>query len=189
MYIISENPQAHQSQKMIADALLKLMQIYPYEDITITQICQEAQVARRTFYRNFEFKIDVLEYSLGILFQNYLSNYFDSNFTMRQELECYFEYLFQNKDFFTLLDKHNLFHIVNKTHTLFFSQFIYISKIIDTLKEPKLTPYVLGFISSTICSNIQFWVKNNFDVSFEIIAALTTVFLSGLENAKHFYID
>ena len=40
MYIKSKNSQALQSQQMITDALLKLMMLYPFDNITITQICQ-----------------------------------------------------------------------------------------------------------------------------------------------------
>lgn len=173
MFILSNSPQAYRSQQMIGDALLKLMTIYPYENITITQICQEAQVARRTFYRNFEFKIDILEYYLDHMFKTYLTDYYDPVLTMEEDLKCYFDFLLQHKFFLVALDQHNLFYLLNKTHTIYFSEFLYLPKIIDTVKEPELDLYVLGFIISTLCSNISLWVKNNFEVSSDIIDYFT----------------
>ena len=186
MFILSNSPQAHRSQQMIGDALLKLMTIYPYENISITQICQEAQVARRTFYRNFEFKIDILEYYLDHLFKIYLSDYYDPMLSMTEDLKCYFNFLLQHKNLLVALDQHNLFYLLSKAYTIYFSEFLYLPKIIDTVKEPELDLYVLGFIISTLCSNISLWVKNNFELSTDIMVDLTTVFLSGLKNAENF---
>lgn len=186
MFNKSKNNQVCQSQQMITDALLSLLQTFQYEDITITQICNEAQVVRRTFYRNFEFKGDILEYYIDNMFQQYISTYYDSKLNMQQDLKCYFDFLLQHKDFLILMDKHNFFYLFNKTYSKYISQFLYIPKIIDTVKEPKLEVYVLAFISSTICSNISLWVNNRFSTSSTIMASLTTVFLSGLKNATDF---
>ena len=49
---------AERSKKTIAGALLKVMQIYDYKEITITQITQEADVSRKTFYRHFRDKYE-----------------------------------------------------------------------------------------------------------------------------------
>jgi len=40
-------------QKQVTDALLDLMGQMPYEDITVTQLCQRAGVTRRVFYHLF----------------------------------------------------------------------------------------------------------------------------------------
>ena len=40
----------------ITDALLKLMKEQSFNDISISQICDEAGVGRASFYRNFENK-------------------------------------------------------------------------------------------------------------------------------------
>ena len=53
---------AEQSKKKIADALLAVMRQYDYKEITITQLAQEAKLSRKTFYRLFGDKDDVLSY-------------------------------------------------------------------------------------------------------------------------------
>ena len=57
----SQNPSSIRSRKEITDALLKLMHEHPYQDISVKQIILETNLARRTFYRNYESKDDVLD--------------------------------------------------------------------------------------------------------------------------------
>lgn len=47
-------------QKQAEDALLDLMEKMPYEDITVTQLCQSAGITRRIFYHLFTSKADAL---------------------------------------------------------------------------------------------------------------------------------
>ena len=55
---VTEISVRHQSQ--VEDALLALMRKMPYEDITVTQLCQAAGVTRRVFYHLFNNKSDAL---------------------------------------------------------------------------------------------------------------------------------
>jgi len=49
-----------QHQKEVEQSLLELMQRMPYEDISVTQLCQTAGVSRRIFYHLFNNKTDAL---------------------------------------------------------------------------------------------------------------------------------
>ncbi len=70
MYKIQTNSLAIKSQNWIANALLKLMESHPYKDITVTQICHKANLVRKTFYRNFDSKEDILHFILDNLFND-----------------------------------------------------------------------------------------------------------------------
>ena len=106
---ISNNPSAVRSQKEITDALLVLMQDYPYNEITVKQILLESKLARKTFYRNFESKDDVL-YSL---LKSNLEEYFDIVNNARGEvLDTIFEFAERNRELLMLLDKNNMLHVV-----------------------------------------------------------------------------
>lgn len=182
MYTKSENLQAIQSQQMITDALLSLMKLHPYTDISITQICQEAKVVRQTFYRNFETKTDILELYLDNMFEQYVTNYLDSKSDMYNYLKSFFDYSLMHKEFLILLEKNHLFFLLTKSLPINISKFVYLPKIKETNEEPKLEVYVLGFITSTISSILSLWVKNNFEESTEMLANLSKTFLSGLLN-------
>ena len=69
----SNNPSAIRSKKEITDALFALMQKHPYNEITVKQIILEARLAKKTFYRNFTSKEDVLR----SLIKRRLGEYFD----------------------------------------------------------------------------------------------------------------
>ena len=49
-----------QHQKQVAESLLALMQRMPYENITVTHLCQTAGVTRRVFYHLFSNKLGAL---------------------------------------------------------------------------------------------------------------------------------
>lgn len=49
-----------QHQKQITDSLLELMQKTPYEEITVTALCEASGVTRRVFYHLFNNKTDAL---------------------------------------------------------------------------------------------------------------------------------
>ena len=51
---------AEESKKKFAGALLELMKVYQYGEITVTQLSQEAELSRKTFYRLFDDKDDIL---------------------------------------------------------------------------------------------------------------------------------
>jgi AcrR family transcriptional regulator len=183
MYIKSENPQTLQSKQMITDALLRLMRIYSFEDITITQICQEAQVVRQTFYRNFEMKTDILEFYLDNLFQKYISDHSKSEIDTYQQIKSFFDYLILRKDFLILIEKNNLFFLFNKSLNKTISIVISISneeKNPKTIKNPIYETYVLGFLASTICSILSLWIKNDFEESPEMLADMAMTFFNGL---------
>lgn len=54
-------------------SLLKLLSEKPYSKITITEITSTAQLARRTFYRNFDSKEDILDLYIQTLFGEYVN--------------------------------------------------------------------------------------------------------------------
>lgn len=51
---------------MIADALFSLMKRKPFQQITVMEICDEANLGRKTFYRNFDLREDVIDFWLDL---------------------------------------------------------------------------------------------------------------------------
>lgn len=68
----SSNPIAVRSRAMLREALLDLMREGPYRAITVTQLCERAQVGRKTFYRNYEEKDEVLREYLAELASGFI---------------------------------------------------------------------------------------------------------------------
>ena len=104
----SNNPSAIRSQAEITAALLALMRKHPYSEITVKQIILEARLARKTFYRNFESKDDVL---LSLI-KGILREYFDIVNEARGEvLPTIFSFAVKHRELLTLLDKNAMLHL------------------------------------------------------------------------------
>lgn len=58
------NKSALLSQKLISDALLRLLEEKAFSDISVSDLCREAQVSRQTFYSLFGTKENVILYEL-----------------------------------------------------------------------------------------------------------------------------
>ena len=98
----SANPSAIRSRKQITDALLKLMEQYPYEEISVKQIVLETDLVRKTFYRNFSSKDDVLRSHI----KSILLDYFEIiNNAGGDVLTTIFEFAVRNKKLLRLLPR------------------------------------------------------------------------------------
>ena len=60
-----------QSRAWLMQAFFVLLARHPYEAITITQIADQAQLSRRTFYRHFTAKDELLQKYLKMLLDRY----------------------------------------------------------------------------------------------------------------------
>lgn len=58
------NKSALLSQKLISEALLRLLEERSFSDISVSDLCREAQVSRQTFYSLFGTKENVIIYEL-----------------------------------------------------------------------------------------------------------------------------
>ena len=112
----TKNPSALRSKKEIFEALLRLMAQHPYEEITVKQIALEAQLERKTFYRNFTSKDDVLEAILDELVDEYKHDLI----TIRgvSPIEIIFGFCMKKKRLLLLFDKNNMmYRILRKLNT------------------------------------------------------------------------
>lgn len=98
----------------ITNALIDLMVQFPLDEISICQICQEAQVSRASFYRNYKSKKDILE-----KYMNALINEWGKEFEDRGEPSYFSESLLKHyykyKDFYLLLYRHRLSDMIYET--------------------------------------------------------------------------
>ena len=106
VYFHQKNKTALCSQHMIADALFNLMKRKPFQQISVTEICEEAAIGRKTFYRNFELREDVIEFQLDIMRDEYQNGM--SDLTMAERLYYHFSYTQKNADYFIALYKNGL---------------------------------------------------------------------------------
>ncbi len=97
---------ALQSKKMLTNALIRLMATDDYSKITITQICKEADLSRRTFYRLYKTKEDILNEYMDLLTTSFMEKIKESKPKHYPEVATvYFSFCREHMDFLKLLKK------------------------------------------------------------------------------------
>ncbi|MDR3598340.1 TetR/AcrR family transcriptional regulator [Clostridium sp.] len=111
---------AEQSKKWLIEALFDLMKEKPYNNITVTEIADKAQLARRTFYRNFKVKEDLLSEYASYLFEDYIKCIKENTIlTFSTLLITYFEFWNNHIKELELLKQNNLFYLIIQEANLF----------------------------------------------------------------------
>ena len=68
-----QEKQKEQSRKWIADAFFSLLKKKDYNAIPVSEIAKKADLSRRTFYRAFDCKQDIITYMFERIFPDYIS--------------------------------------------------------------------------------------------------------------------
>lgn len=132
---MKEKMQLSRSQKCFIEAILKLMQLKPYAEITVTEISEYAQYDRRTFYRYFKCKDDILYlYYATLLNEMATSMNQKGNLTPQSGFSSYFEFWFEHKEFLILLEKHNLMNQFGNKQEYLLYQYVGKKQLIIYLK-------------------------------------------------------
>lgn len=105
------NPLAEQSRKWLTEALLTLMKEKDYSEITVTGIAERALLSRRTFYRAFSAKEDVLKEYFHNMCKEYVGSFERGrDYSIGEIAEIFFGFWEERIDFLILLQKNHLFY-------------------------------------------------------------------------------
>lgn len=66
---ISQDRRPNKTRRSLGQALFALMQVQNWSDITIQRLCDEADVARASFYAHFDSKLDLLDFLIAETFE------------------------------------------------------------------------------------------------------------------------
>lgn len=165
MYFKYKNPIALRSQEMIVAAMNSLMGRKHFKRITVTEICEEAGIGRKTFYRNFEQKEDVVDLQLDQLYKAYSEGL--ENLPLTSYLNHHFAFLEQNKDYLTLLYKNDLLPVLTEK----FARIL--PKVMPKWSEdPTEQRFRSAYIAAGIEAIIFTWAEEGFRQSVEELCAI-----------------
>ena len=184
----SQNPSAIRSKKEITDTLLQLMDTYSYNDITVKQIILESQVARKTFYRNFLSKDDVLNAHIDNIMQQYVYSLQQlPNCQLSDILDIIFTFCFQNQNLLFKLRDNNLMHLLLQKWNIFIPMMH--NQIVNP-NHPMFRPfiaeqvdYIIAFNIGAIWNVIMKWIE--YDMK-ETPDSIKTTLLKHLANLTLF---
>lgn len=161
------------SQKRIRFALLSLMEEHPYSEISVSQICNAAQVSRQTYYRLFNTKDDILILYLHEIMAEYLLPKVLLDTRCVPELLQLFLFFSGYQDLLELLYKNDKMYLLQ--HILVKYSDTFINEPIFRIAHGH--DYAVEFVASTLCSVLTVWAKMEFKTSCSTLAAYTSQFL------------
>ena len=177
-------------------ALLSLLEKKPFEYITISEICEKAEVNRSTFYLHYENINDLLKETTTYVL-DYFASYFcvDAESVVTQFANCDLQdlkfinekYLYPYLSF--IKDNQRVFSAVLSQPTAFDSKAIF-QRLFDHIFKPILDRfhyprdeqnYVMMFYLNGITAIITEWLKDGCQKSIEDISAIIYVCIYGRE--------
>lgn len=157
-------------QRHLEECMLQLIERKDYNDITVTELCKNAGITRRIFYRLFETKDDVLY----ALIDHTLLQYGQfvpprmENYSQQQEYYRHFFYFW--------LNNRHLLNLLAKNHM----SILWITRIIDFVAReeshffpsfptdnPELEMDTIIFFFSGLCALVLRWQHSGFRDSVE----------------------
>lgn len=165
MYHKQVNKTAVQSQYMITDALFRLMKSKPFQQITVTEICDEAAIGRKTFYRNFDVKEDVIDFRLDNLRDRYQEEII--GMTLLEQLRHHMEFVRDHADVFITLYKNGIHQMVRDKFAIL--QPITMPKWTD---DPVEQEYRSRYIVAGVEAVERVWVERGFAESIDEVVAI-----------------
>lgn len=147
------NKKAQRSQQQISKVLLELMNEKSFDDITISELTEKAGLARRTFYRNYSSKEEIIITYL-IDFWNEYDNEMAAtdDHSLRNTALVFFNKLEEHKDMLILFNNNNLL-------TLFLNN---ISELMEASYKRRDNLEELHHISSDEIHTVSLFVAGGF---------------------------
>ncbi|MBC2582384.1 TetR/AcrR family transcriptional regulator [Clostridium sp. DJ247] len=173
----SLNPISVQSKEWIIASLLELLSEKPYNQITITEIASRAQLARRTFYRNFDSKEDIL----NLYIQKLCSEYIES---LREEktlkvyniAKVYFTFWNKHLNFLIVMEKNDLLYMILQKYNQ------YLPMIHQKLKgqdqDNNVLEYILAFSAGGFWNMLIKWIHKGAKQTPDEMASLVNIIIN-----------
>lgn len=179
--------------KLLYDSLFDLLSKKNFDDITVTDICENAMVHRTTFYKHFEDKNQLLNYCIKE-FQIRFSEENKNDFKCDNLSDYYFNIVHnvlefttspQNKAIFISLINNN----INTLQTIFheavvedvMSKLELVAKNGTELLVP--IPILAEFHTGSILSIMRWWFENNMPIPVEDLIKYATSLCDATKNS------
>ncbi len=167
------NKTALASQTQIANALVSLMGTMPYTQISICQICREAEISRQTFYSLFSSKEKVITYELERNYGLDLECSCHITGLTLEDIACiYSHYFTEHREFLRLLVENDIIECMTDTLRCAFFSCEYFMPRLPEKKRSYLAYYLAGALTSIAQCYVKYGEDTDEDQLREIISSL-----------------
>ncbi|WP_214484352.1 TetR/AcrR family transcriptional regulator [Bacillus sp. SM2101] len=104
----TKNELSKRSQRLIREALIEILKEKSYKSITIKDIVQRAELARKTFYLNYESKEEVISHHIALLYEKQLNPFNDDIDPINYIMDTYLRIWNENIDLIIMLKNQEL---------------------------------------------------------------------------------
>lgn len=158
MYKICKTEKSIERQKLFLTTLIAMMKIRKYQEITVTSLCREMEIPRKTFYRYF----DTLEDVLYMVIDDALTESF-LYLEIKTDAIGFFSYWKEHKELLDILEKSSLSYLL--VNRIYERLQIYISKQEVSNEEMMYS----GFVSA-IMTILLMWHHSGMTQSVEKVS-------------------
>lgn len=180
----TQNPSALRSKKEITETLLLLMKQYTYHEITVKHILLESKVSRKTFYRNFTSKDDVLISYIDMIIQEYVMRIIE-----KQDYDILFvfgiiiDFCEEHKEILILLKDNQLFYLLLERWNIQLPQMHkkMIKEVRDDMKQQEQA-YLIAFNIGAIWNVVAMWLENDMKNPPQVLKKILINYLGNIKT-------
>lgn len=169
------------TKKALAEALKKLLEKKPLSKITVTDIAEQCEINRHTFYYHFRDIYDLIEW----IYVNEAEQYILGNGvpgTWQQGLQRLFQYILDNKRFvvetYTFFQKDHLLHFIHKHATLLVGHIIE-KEMNGCIISQEKQKFAVDFYAYALEGIVYAWVKNGMKQDPEEVIGMLSSMIEG----------
>ena len=178
MAVLTHTEYTSQKKELLENSLLNLMIQMSYPDISVTDICKEANVPRRTFYHYFGSKEDALESMIESLIRQFLLHVNIDTYLRNGHIEQGFVEILRfwtgdNRKKLDVLLKNGLESRLI-TFASRWSREMHIGYIQNSELPPKMVEIALLIGATDFFTLLFYWSRNEYQESLEEMAEYAT---------------
>ena len=151
------------AQDAFISALLKLMKKKDFDQISVSELSETAQYDRRTFYRYFQSKNDILYLHCATLLGEMAEDMKKEPLTPQSGFLSYFEFWNKHRDFLLLLEKqHLLFFLGEKQDQLLYQHVgtvVHDDLPVDLDQVSEFSQYAYYFTLGGLWQALVLWIR------------------------------
>lgn len=142
----------------IANAFIELLKSNEFDKISVVDIISKAQVARNSFYRNFENKDDILCYYIGKETDEWLSQTEENYLTLtrgglKEYIVFLFTHMYEYRGIVDILTRNGKIHLLEKEFD---------KRFFARLSE-MYSPWEIAYKAGGVYKLFRYWVETGYE--------------------------
>ena len=173
------NPVSNRSKQQMELALLKLMESSDFQTITIQEIAYHAGLSRRTFYRNYSSKEEILDDCFFRIWEEYRGRIVDTpDLSIPNIARVFFSCMENHRQFLTIVNQHQMLpRFLTKVDELLPSAF-YAARGVNIPLSDDMVRYALAFSVGGFIRILILWLNDGARKTPDEMAALVEGFFT-----------